>query len=409
MATAANAKWFTKVGELNQIFPISKVEQTALGAPLPGGAAAFPVLAKGLDDDVSDRLQKSLLRPAKVNGRRVEELLGDCINRISNCLILKEKAHEVEVRAISDALNHELQGASLEFNRSVQEIMKPIQHKLAANAIAADTNGGRTTYSSDEAVWEQIRAAQSAMDKAQKGVLDAQKLKASTPGNGSNYVERFALLKSLFDMGLEETYRRVVACSKALDLLYGIKVPVPDVTDTSYLNELAQWGQKASDELDAELDGRYTAEIAIAVSALDEAPKPTEILPLTQFTNFLNAGAITFSLTAAHFERFPMAQDSLLIRGLRVSARHKNEASLSARVWTGSIDLPDSDVTPGDELYPITITNQFQEVEMFRDVHNLRPIGKWSITLPERATTGETTKDDIKNLYLILRVSYRRK
>jgi hypothetical protein len=58
-----------------------------------------------------------------------------------------------------------------------------------------------------------------------------------TQGNGSNFVERFSFLKQLFDLNIEQAYRRAVITTSALKVIYKIDLPVPKIKAIGYLNE----------------------------------------------------------------------------------------------------------------------------------------------------------------------------
>ena len=364
--------------------------------------ADFPSIALALDDGIDDSLRDSLAEPSPVNPRYVEDLLGDCVNRVANCLILKEKANEVEVRAVNDALNYKVQNASLSMAKTINDLVAPVQERLGMNAFGTKRTGDEERYFGDEKLWQKVRDAQALYSKAQSEAIEVLRTKASTTGNGSNFVERFRLLKALFELGIVETYRRCVVCSKGLKAVYGIDVPVPKVKASGFLNELAIWAQKASDALDVELDGRYFGELTLAIAAPDEAPRSLELMPRTAFNAALTAGVLTFGVKGLPFDEQKMK--SVLLRSVRLQVRAKTDDA-KTRVMSCSLRLP------GENTYPCTASTQYQDSEgseTVHGVHNLSPVGDWAIKLPERFLTGEAAAAEITNLYLFLRVSYRR-
>ena len=369
--------------------------------------AEYPSIAFALDDGIDDRLKESLAEPSPINPRYVEDLLADCVNRIANCLVLKEKANEVEVRAIGDAMSYKVQVVSLRMNDRIQELLAPLQERLGANALGTKTSAGSTENIGDKELWEKIREAQKSLSKIQAEVVEALKNKAQTPGNGANYSERFRLLKELFELGIVETYRRCVVCARGLKMIYGLERPVPKVSSSGYLNELALWAQKASDALDLEIDGRMSSEVALAIGAIDDAPKEMELLTRTAFNAAIAAGNISFMIKPTQFDSLRMK--SVVLRSMRFQIKSKTEDA-KTRVLSLQVKLPGSALTSGDSLFNCTSSTQYQDSEGNETgygVHNLSPIGDWSIKLPERFVTGEPLAE-LVNIYLFLKLSYRR-
>lgn len=368
---------------------------------------AYPSIAFALDDGINDRLKDSLAEPSAINPHYVEDLLSDCVNRIANCLVLKEKANEVEVRAINDAMNYKVQTATLLMGDRILELLAPIQERLASNALGIKVNGANSEYVGDKDLWEKIRLEQKALSKTQNEVAEALKNKAITPGNGANYTERFRLLKELFELGIIETYRRCVVCARGLKGIYGLDHPVPKVTATGYLNALAIWAQKASDALDLEIDGRLSAEVALAIGGVDDVLKEPELLTRTAYAAAIAAGNIAFTIKSSLFDNLRMK--SVILRSLRFQIRSKTDDA-KTRVLSFQVKIPSSPLTVGDNIFSCTSSTQYQDSEgneTVYGVHNHTPVGDWSIKLPERFLTGDALAE-LANVYLFLRVSYRK-
>lgn len=364
-------------------------------------------LASALDDNVDKLLAVAGAAGGSPSNRRyVEQLLSDCVARISNCLILREKASDIEIRAIGEAAGHKMQSQLLKSNIAIGELLAPIQAQLASNATRLTPLEGGYAFKGDEKIWENIKIQQNEVWKTQKELLNLTVAKANTPGNGSNYLERFTMLKRLFDLGITEVYGRCLVCASALKKIYGIDLPVPEVMPVGYLNALALWGQTASDRLDVELGIRYSADIAFALGGVDENLKSSEIMERSKFSASVTTGVFNFSVSNKHLERFKMLEPRL--RSVRLQLRPKTEEA-RIKVWSGVLQLPGSDLTPGDESFPCTISSSYSdsENEAIHGVHNLNPIGDWTLRLPERGVTGDPI-DEIVNIYLRMRVSYKR-
>jgi hypothetical protein len=174
-------------------------------------------------------------------------------------------------------------------------------------------------------------------------------------------------------------------------------------------NELSIWVQRASDALDAELDTRLFGEVAFAISGVDANLKDGELLPRDRFNAALATGKVSFALTSSNFEKAKMTKP--LLRSLRVQIRAKDD--LRVRFWPVQVVLPTSAVTRTTEVFPCIAPSLYQDPSdqdsVVRGVHNINPIGSWEINLPSRAITGENTVvGEVQNIYLFLRLSYRR-
>lgn len=390
----AEFEWQEAVVLLNEDFPI-----------LPADAD-FPSLSAALDDGVDDLLRDTPFQPSPANPRYVEDLLHDCVNRISNCLLLRDKAQEVEVRAIGEALNYKAQTASVAAHELINRFLGTMAPRMAQNAIGAKLEDTAVTFQGDEAAWGQIGGAQAGLYKELREILAIQKAKATTPGNGSNFVERFAFLKRFFDICLVEAFRRAQVCAKALKDVYGIDARLPAITPVGYLNELSIWAQRASDALDDMLDARLFSDIAFAIAAPDDSPRDYELTTKSKFGAEIPTGRLTFKLTSAHFERAHMRNP--LLRSLRLQVR-KDDPRL--RLWPAQVILPRSQVTGTTEIFPCIAPSSYQDTPdedvVVRGVHNISPIGDWEIKLADRALTGDALAvSEVTNVYLFLRLSY---
>lgn len=392
--------WNTLTGDLAETFPLTS-----------DSSKSFPELAIALDDGVEDLLQNSLAESGNgVNPLYVEDLLNDCMTRIGNCLTIREKAQDIEVKAINDATLFKLQETSLALQKKSFELLSPSYDKLVVNAVGFKSNSDRSEYYSlGSAVWSDIATAQKTVNDALELSLNIKKIKAEQKGNGSNYAERFIFLKALFDLNIVEAYRRCRVCEFALDKIYGIKEPLPLPIDHGYLNLLTIWAQKVSDRLDLELDSRSIGNAIFAVASEDENTAELWLTKRSVYDASLDTKRVGFTLTSSHFERLGMKD--VLLRSVRLQARCPDD-NLKTRIWQSLIHLPDSAVSRSIQKFSATMTTGYQDIAdseaVVRGVHNISPIGEWAIDLSSKALTGENTdKGVLKNIFLILRVSYR--
>ena len=160
-----SSDWMKGIELLNADFPISETD------------GDFQKLAFALDDDISKLLNPIAAHNSAICALVVEDLLRDCTIRVSNCLTIREKAHDIEVRAIADALAYQAQKKSISTERLIRAVLDPVQHQISSNAISAsltkpDAVSQRmdASYSSDPETWNKIKqyedSAIDARDKA---------------------------------------------------------------------------------------------------------------------------------------------------------------------------------------------------------------------------------------------------
>ncbi len=376
--------------------------------PISKMVNGVPVISEGLDEGIDKILAEHVTGGlTSLNKRFVENLMSDCINRVANCQILREKAQEIENRAVDAAVTFRTQNALLDAASEIADEMREIRHLQGMNSIGLKSTVEGSEFIGDRAIWDRIRAQEENGRTAQRDAIESFMEKSRTPGNGSNFVERFTFLKSLFDINMTELYVRSLECAIGLKAVYNIDKPVPKMSTSGYLNYIAIWAQQASDELDRALAQRYLGSLTFTLAAPDESPKGLEILGLTAFNAAINAGAINFIIKKEHFSLFRMKD--VLLRSVRLQVRSGTDETRT-RVWSSSLTLPNTDLSLGGESFPAIFSTASADTgeETIFGVHNIPPFGDWSLRIPERSATGEVSKNEIANVYLQMRISYRR-
>lgn len=390
-------QWRDRVSDINDYFPVGD------------GGGAFPEIANSLDEGLRDRLWEQLQTASPINALYVEDLLRDCAARVAYCLQIRDKAHELETRAINEALAYRVQSAAVTLQKTVNEAVGPHAGKLSMNATRSQTQTGGTTEFDSAINWGPVSQEQARANAAQIEVLADRKAKAETPGNGSNYRERYGFLKKLFDQSFVETYRRATRCADALKRVYGIDRPLPPFKPTNYLDDFAFWVQSASDALSTELDARFVGEIGFALNAKDASPKANELMTKADYDAAVPTRRIAFRLKAEHFDGYDM--EGVLLRSVRIQM---GSADGKTHLWPIRVRVPGSDLSTGIEMFSCVAPSLYQEghsdAALIRGVHNIDPRGDWLIELPEESLDGlATTPANLPDIYLIVRVSYRRK
>jgi hypothetical protein len=392
-------EWTQQFAQLSQDYP--------LGSADPDD----PSLALAIDEGVKDKLLSSRGDHGPTpNPLYVENLLQDCINRISNCLTLREKAQDVEERAVSAALLYNLQKKTIETQTGIAQAFDAINSKMAQNATLATLDQGKVNFEAPAQAWETTKLLRTALEGALTSKNETVKLKSSIKGNASNYVERFKFLKTLFDLNLVECYKRALVVEDALKKIYGITATLPDIVEFGYLNSLATWAQTTSDALDRELDNRHVGSIGLTLASNDETVNLIQqLLTRAAFTGMVPQQKFAFNLGSVPFDTAGMKD--VLLRTVKVQIEGVDV--LRTRAWPVVIKTPARDASGRAEQFSVvastSLTDSADSEGSVKGVHNIDPRGDWELKLAPHALTGENTEvSQVKNIYLLLNVSYRR-
>lgn len=397
----ASESWEEFTTQLGSAFPISPQ------------ADGVPELTRGLDEGVERLITGTLLADDKrLNPLYIENLLSDCIARINNCISLREKAQEIEVRAIADALSYKAQKASSDFQKFYRAQLGDIHRSLLQNAIGAVVKGERvSTVTFSDEIWAAIEEAEKRVVAEQDSNLTMRVEKARQPSNGANHAERFSAIKTLFDLAIVEAYRRCRVAATGLAKIYGLTEPkLPDPAPTGYLDSLALWAQQMSNQLDAELDGRVMATTMFVLGADgNKEANDTWLLTRAEYDKQIDARSLAFGLEDSHFAALGMSDVKL--RSVKVQARLASD-DLKTHLWRAQLTLPPNPVTGATDAYPLLLATTFQDFSdteaVVKGVHNVSPVGKWRVEIDETSPTGDlVASSTIKNVWLLMRVSYR--
>jgi hypothetical protein len=373
-----------------------------------------PSLALAIDEGIAAKLSTARDNQEFIaNPLRVESLLQDCINRISNCLTLREKAQDIEERAVSAALSYKLQQQSIVTQSGIALAFDEINSKMAKNAISASFDGRSVSFAGADEAWTNATSLRLQLEEAQRFKNETVRMKSTVPGNAANYVERFAFLKELFDLNLEEVYKRAQVVQSALQVIYQIPADLPVIEDVGYLNKLVIWAQRTSDLLDRELDRRSLGRIGITVSSGELDPNLTQqLMTKSAFLSKIDTGTLRFTLTEVPFYMAGMEPHSVLLRSARVQVAVQDLERV--RPFPLVIKPPTSEVTGRSEQFPTIASTAYDDSPdsggVVTGVHNINPVGNWEIHFSGFGLLGEPSNaSQLLNVYLILDVSYRRR
>lgn len=358
----------------------------------------------------------------------VEYLVQTLNEHLANCLELRLKAQELEVRAFTEASDQLLQRKLLATIRKQAELFASNEPNLLANTVKAKVADGAVSGDLGVTYWQDMLREQ--INQIEQRLEDAnlRLARLGEDGGGTNYVERFEFLKQIFNIDLVEAYCRARAASVGLKHIYGITTEVPPLTDTGYLNKLTLWARTVTYELEKKFFNIRETTLAFALNdGSNETPLPTDDVPqimrLDNFRNLRSGGSFTFKIEKGFFERSNLNLKNPRLRGLDVHL-WVNEKVSTMQFWRVFVKAPTQKIEIGSGIPPLTYepnifiplatypshVAETEEVSNQREVHNVNPIGEWTIRIEPKSITGLVTNnnDNVDNLILRMRVGYEK-
>lgn len=331
---------------------------------------------------------------SEMNPYRADDLLSSCLTRLANCISLREKAHEIQARAL-------VEGIELLHGEAVEDSQSIIDGILYPGPPIG--NGGQDPG--------KILAEQrEVLLQAKKATFKARKAISALTGSGANYAERFSFLKSMFKISFLEAVARGRRAAEAIERIYDIKLPEsPSLDADLFLNSFALWVQQIADQLDFEKDRRYKTSLIIPISQEGDGDN-VALLSKEEYKKQYDAKLLDFEITEAYFLERDIHKP--ILRNLGVRATLSN-AAYSGRAFPAWITPPQPSLVNSDRTFYHTALVGGPELASERfvtdEVHNLDPIGKWQIRIINADVTGLQIVDaDPPNFYLHMTVFGRR-
>lgn len=349
--------------------------------------------------------------------REVEYLLSSVNEHLRNCLELRNRAQDLEVSAYNESIELQCQDAILRLLESQIALNCQNDAKTMANAASFTVEKTRTSPVPNFEYWNSLLSNQREQLVARRRYLESRKSIHEASGSGANFVERFAFLKSLFNVDLVEAYRRSVAAAKGLAEIYNFKKPLPPVKDVGYLNELVLWSREATYNLERQLSTRREAVVGFALHDGGGGQDVPSLSSKAAFDAAIDNGIFGFTLEASMFERHEFKAIDPRLRGIDLLAVRSDDKP-SKDFWRVGIDLPVQtlDATFNDSAamtvnlpFVATIAEATRTlgVASQRHINNATPIGAWHLRIGRKSVAG-TTRDNtrLENFILLLRISY---
>nr|WP_314368788.1 hypothetical protein [uncultured Acinetobacter sp.] len=352
----------------------------------------------------------------------VEYLLRTLGEHITNCLTIKEKAQELEVRTISETSSALLQKDIIDFAMKLVESAATNQQKFMGNAseISIKENPDSTfkiqgTTSAND-YWVTYKESAMGQLLSQAKFIDSKIDQMKQSGSGLNYPERFNALKNQFNIELKEAYLRAISACAGLQAVYGIDYPLPEISDIGYLDALALWTRGATYKLEKELFNWNETTILLALNSGDQVDLP-KIMTTAEFNAARANGTFIIKITPDMLNRLGVDIKNTRLRGVDLIAFVGDGSSLANNYWRARIDLPEQTVTtksgapwtkrPTVILPQVTypsVNKSLQNIYQ-REIYNSSPYGEWTIRIEPRDFVRGAQNADASFTNLILKLS----
>ena len=387
-----------------------------------------PIIATPIDKGAKALLERHSRSWLDYPALEVEYLVRTLNEHIRHCIEIREKAQDLEARAISETMEKELQIALFQILAQQADLAKANEPSLLGNLKGVRIENGQPVGEASD-YWNKLTELQKTHLSQQENHARLRLEQMKEPGSGANYVARFLALKEAFDIDLREAYLRAQAASFGLKEIYGIDAPLPPLVDVGYLDQLANWARETTYKFEKKLFRVYETVVGFALRT-GSAAAPLDLPRVLVDTEFEKArGAFMFRLPLKAmedlFNRLELKMRNPRLRGIDVIAYASNEGTtLTQRYWRVRVDLPKQTIR-GDSGHELPINPQVilpfvtyaairsstSDYPTQRECHNVNPIGEWLILIePHDWATGTPTdnKDHIHNLIVRMRVSYER-
>jgi len=360
----------------------------------------------------------------------VEYLVQTLNEHISNCLDLRMKAQDLEVRTFSEVSEQLLQRRLLEALKNQMQLIADNEPKLLGNKVDIEfSNKDEIAKVTGKPIdyWKDLLKEQEAQRQLKLGDADERLKRLQEAGSGNNYVARFEFLKQLFNIDLKEAYCRALSAHVGLKAIYGIDIAFPPLTETGYLDKLTIWARTVTYELEKKFFNLRDTTVLFALSdgtaaGAQPADLPT-IMNQAAFENGRTAGSWTFNFTEAILLRPNAKFKNARLRGLDAHVWVKDDKD-TMQFWRVLLKGPNQKIPLASGLpaysydpmvyvpmstYPRHII-EVQELPNQREVHNVSPVGEWTLRIEPKSIIGNTTNDanNVTNIILRMRIVYEK-
>ena len=253
--------------------------------------------------------------------RLVEPLLGEISSLINRCLAYRREGAELEIagvaagaaRLISDALDSvDREVASIDLPGIAAGVLSS-NYKLASDAYKQLTDAKLAAAKSLEIYSlvlanSEVEKESSVRNAAQVSSLQFRQSverqlmsRINVPGNAHNYVERFELVRTLFESDVAAAYRRALAVAVGLEKIFLFNKPVPIPKESGFIDELLIWTREAMRAVTRV--GEVEIELSKAVDVVVQVSPPPGNPVFNLYVDFPGLTSVRLRSIAASFYR----------------------------------------------------------------------------------------------------------
>lgn len=355
----------------------------------------------------------------------VEYLLQTLNDHIRNCMELRQKGQELEIATVSNALISLYEQEVIDTAIVESEVLANNRNRILGetlNARYSDSSGTVTGAASTDPYFRQRAATHSAYITAKQNDLNRRKEFSAQDGGASNFAQRFALVRTLFQIELKEAYQRARAVSAGLLHVYELTKPVPAPTRSGYLDVLIRWTREAVYELERKLLARTESVITLALAPAANARHPA-LMTAAEFASARTAGLFRFTLSEAILSARPYVLTKPRLRGVEIGFWGTYRSNLDQ--WNPNaveVKAPEQRVrdvnglvvhqsTPRALVSPVEfLLRREYKPTRINALHNASLNGQWEVETGLFSILGTDLRADtyLQNLLLILTVTHER-
>jgi hypothetical protein len=248
---------------------------------LAAGSPWLAELAGEAEDEAKKRIE-ARGGGAKHEPLLVEQLLSDISSSLDRCLEYRREAAELEIAATKAAADYDLFRSLVEIEADLELNALAIPTlKVQADGYAASSSayGGedpalnRGFQAHDDVLAKSAGSGLSLADerlellKKKRDLVvayqDAYNVRHTTPGNAHNYVERRRRVVELLTDDLAEALDKSEAVSRGVRTIFGTDIPPPKVEEAELIDRLVMWTRRVIKLLDLQAENDVTYDLLI--------------------------------------------------------------------------------------------------------------------------------------------------
>jgi len=377
---------------------------------------------KPLDSNATSYLVPILAGIRHHNIWLVEALLDQSIDHLNNCLDLRDEGQSLENMTVNHALDMALaiklqnkDAESIEIQRQDQTRYKAVSEQTELNKSAeGKIEGSDQSIDAVNRIQDQfIDVKDHKLNEVIRHTLAKTKM-SQVDGSASNYLQRFERAREVFVNEFKNAYSKLVAVQDGLKVVYDISTPLPEITDSGYLDKLYLWATNTVYRLDHHSLQQHDYVVYLPLSQGHFSPEADndsqKHVLVSNFTEQRAAGVFTFELPKEKI--FPNI-DNPRIRKVAVLVRDDQQnpwfEAYSVKVAAPAQKNAQSQLISQPPLETTAYSSMQSMAQSAPYVgslyHNTDPTaGEWQISIAKRGSRN-TDRTGLEDVVLVLYVA----